>query len=222
MLPSFRHYLKFIDLHTTFDVHGFTRKNGAAFKMNPQNREGCKYTDRVQLVAQECHVECFAVTDFLAVGEENYAWNVIRSEADELLFRHAETSGAKVYDGVKVSTVVFQSEEAQQNGHVDGVSGETKSNIDGKTADPGRAVSATWVKKQDGSSGVIRFDYIVDASGRTGLLSTKYLKNRHFSTALKNVAHWAYFTGGGLYGAGSRRANAPFFEALRGEKDRPR
>ena len=42
MLPSFRHYLKFIDLHTKFDEHGFTVKNGAAFKMNPQNREGCK------------------------------------------------------------------------------------------------------------------------------------------------------------------------------------
>ena len=42
MLPSFRHYLKFVDLHTKFDEHGFTVKNGAAFKMSPQNREGCK------------------------------------------------------------------------------------------------------------------------------------------------------------------------------------
>ena len=42
MLPSFWDYLKFIDLHFRFDAHGFTIKNEAAFKMNPQNREGCK------------------------------------------------------------------------------------------------------------------------------------------------------------------------------------
>lgn len=42
MLPSFRHYLKFVDLHTKFDDHGFTIKNGAAFKMSAENREGCK------------------------------------------------------------------------------------------------------------------------------------------------------------------------------------
>jgi hypothetical protein len=33
------------------------------------------------------------VTDFLAAGgPQNYSWNVIRSEADELLFRHAGKS----------------------------------------------------------------------------------------------------------------------------------
>lgn len=44
MLPSFRHYLRFIELDSTFDSFGFTRKNGAAFKMTPNNREGCKFT----------------------------------------------------------------------------------------------------------------------------------------------------------------------------------
>jgi flavine halogenase len=42
MLPSLRHYLKFIELGETFDNHGFTKKVGAAFKINPKNREGCK------------------------------------------------------------------------------------------------------------------------------------------------------------------------------------
>ena len=42
MLPSFAHYLKFIDLYDEFDKFGFTKKVGAAFKMNPKNQEGCK------------------------------------------------------------------------------------------------------------------------------------------------------------------------------------
>ena len=56
MLPSFRHYLKFVDLHTKFDNHGFTIKNGAAFKMSPQNREGCKSIDHtVMMLPQVTH-----------------------------------------------------------------------------------------------------------------------------------------------------------------------
>jgi hypothetical protein len=53
-------------------------------------------------------------------------------------------------------------------------------------------VSAAWTRKEDGTSGVIKFDYIVDASGRMGIMSTKYLKNRHFNQGLKNVASWGY------------------------------
>jgi hypothetical protein len=43
-------------------------------------------------------------------------------------------------------------------------------------ANPGRSVSASWSRK-DGTSGTINFDYLVDGSGRNGIISTKYLKN---------------------------------------------
>ncbi|KAH6667870.1 hypothetical protein B0J14DRAFT_567223 [Halenospora varia] len=59
------------------------------------------------------------------------------------------------------------------------------------------------------------FDYIVDASGRAGILHTKYLKNRTYSKGLKNLAHWGYWTGTGSYGLGMERTYSPFFEALK-------
>lgn len=119
------------------------------------------------------------------------------------MFRHAEESGAKVFDGVKVNSIDFDSSEVKSNG---------------ESSQPtvGRPVSAAWTSKV-GGSGTIRFDYVVDASGRAGLLSTKYLKNRFYSKALKNVANWAYFSGAGMYGKGTIRAGVPFFEALRGK-----
>ncbi|KAH8195389.1 hypothetical protein TruAng_010446 [Truncatella angustata] len=160
-LVSFRHYLKFIDLHEEFDKHGFTTKVGAAFKMVPNGREG--------------------FTDFRAGGPDNIAWNLIRSEADEKMFRHAEKSGANTYEGVKVQSINFEDTK-----DANGINGDAQLNV-------GRPVSAQW-KRDDGTTGKIAFDYVVDASGRAGLLSTKYLKNRSYSKALKNVANWAYFT----------------------------
>ena len=84
------------------------------------------------------------------------------------------------------------------------------------------------------ATGRTSFDYLVDASGRAGLLSTKYapvhnifatlpnkvlhryLKNRRYNQSLKNVAVWGYWKGTGMYGKGTDRENAPFFEALSG------
>jgi flavine halogenase len=104
---------------------------------------------------------------------------VIRSEADKLMFRHTEKSGAKVIDGVKVNTLDFVPLDGKD------------ATRDFKAEVPGRPVSATWSRK-DSSSGVIKFEYLVDASGRAGLMSTKYLKNRKYNQGLKNVANWGY------------------------------
>ncbi len=48
-------------------------------------------------------------------------------------------------------------------------------------------------------------------------MSTRYLKNRTFNKSLKNVAVWGYWTGTGQYAPGTKRENAPWFEALTGE-----
>ena len=146
---------------------------------------------------------------------------MIRSEADELLFRHAAKSGAKTFDGHKVNSIEF----ADTNGRTNGtISGTAKGTINGtkigshnsKLSNPGRPISASYTRKEDGTTGVIQFDYIVDASGRAGILNTKYLKNRHYNTALKNVAHWAYYEKTGVYNNDANRRNTPFFEALTG------
>lgn len=135
------------------------------------------------------------VTDFIAAGGPNgHAWNVVRSEADELLFNHAASCGVRAFDTTKVDAVQFEES-------------------DGETAGPGRPVSASW-KRKDGTTGTIAFKYLVDASGRYGLLSTKYLKNRKFNQSLKNIANWAYWKGGGIYGKGTNKEGVPFFEAL--------
>ncbi|KAI4260453.1 MAG: hypothetical protein L6R42_004065 [Xanthoria sp. 1 TBL-2021] len=179
MLPSMRHFLKFIDAYEKWDAHGFNVKKGGAFRLNWSRPE--TYTDFIS-----------------AGGEGGYAWNVVRSEADELLFKHATEYGVKTFEQTKVVSIEFAWP-------------------DPAAIDPqplGRPVSATWSRK-DGSSGSISMDYIVDASGRNGLVSTKYLKNRHYNKGLKNVASWGYWKGGGVHGVGTHKEGAPYFEALK-------
>ncbi|KAJ5643189.1 FAD/NAD(P)-binding domain-containing protein [Penicillium longicatenatum] len=172
LLLTTRHYLDLIDLTPDFEDHGFMHKNGAAFRFNN--------------------------TDFLAAGgPKNHSWNVIRSEADNIIFQHAGKSGAKVFDGVKVHSLHFISYGDQEASDIN----------------PGKPISASWSAK-DGTTGIIRFGYLVDASGRAGLVSTKYLKNRSFNPGLKNVTSWGYFRNAGRYGAGTCAEGAPYFHVL--------
>ena len=78
-----------------------------------------------------------------------------------------------------------------------------------------RPTSATY-ERTDGTKGTISFDYLVDASGRAGVVATKYLRNRRMNESLKNIACWSYWKGGGVYMPGTNRENAPYFEALTG------
>jgi flavin-dependent dehydrogenase len=88
-----------------------------------------------------------------------YAWQVRRSELDELLFRNAAARGAKAIEGCRVREVRFDAEGASVDAEIDG--GARKS----------------W-----------RARYVVDASGRDTLLANQLRckeKNRkHNSSAL--------------------------------------
>ncbi|KAK3378643.1 hypothetical protein B0T24DRAFT_520866 [Lasiosphaeria ovina] len=180
LLASVRYFLRFVELDKKFDGYGFTRKNGAAFKLN-NKRE--------------------AYTNFIAVnGPNGYSWNVIRAESDKLMLDYAGESGARVFQGVKVDSIVFDS--------------AADFPLDDKVGNPGRPVAAAWTRKSDGTSGAINFDYVVDASGRNGIISTKHLKNRKFNQALKNVANWSYWKGAKTYAPGTDMEGSPFFEAL--------
>lgn len=116
------------------------------------------------------------------------------------MFDHAEKSGARTYQGIKVDAVEFEP--------VDNFP------TNAQVANPGRAKSASWSRKTDGARGTIRFNYIIDGSGRNGVISTKYLKNRKFNQGLKNQAHWAYWKNAKVYAPGTAQEGAPFFEAL--------
>lgn len=88
--------------------------------------------------------------------------------------------------------------------------------------DGARPVAAKWkAQHEEGSEpaaeGIIDFDYLIDASGRNGLMSVKYLKNRCFSQSLQNVAVWGYWTGANAYMPGTSRHNAVWIEALNGQ-----
>lgn len=108
------------------------------------------------------------------------------------MLRYAERVGAKVFEETKVTLL----EWVEEGGG-------------------GRPVAAYW-KNKAGQEGKISFDYVVDASGRAGIISTKYLKNRDFNSTLKNVAVWGYWKNAGKYLPGTPRENSPLFEALAG------
>ncbi|OJA15106.1 hypothetical protein AZE42_05581 [Rhizopogon vesiculosus] len=171
LLPSVRPLLKFIDAEESVINYGFTIKPGAAVKLNQYKREG--------------------YTDFVTPDLNNPSWNVVRSEFDDLLLRHALKCGTTVIEDTKVTDLQFDGEDSSA-----------------------RPVSATWKNTSTGMQGHISFDYLVDASGRNGIMSTKYLKNRRFNKALNNIACWGYWEGTDFYSPGTSRENAPWFEAL--------
>lgn len=142
----------------------------------------------------------YADTDFIeAGGPDAHAWNVVRSEADHLMFTHAEKSGAMVFDGTKVRALEFDPADSSQDPELP----------------VGRATSASWSCK-DGTSGSIKFKYLIDASGRAGLVSTSYMKNRKYNSGLKNVASWGYWKNVGDFGIGTKMAGQPYFVAIEG------
>jgi 2-polyprenyl-6-methoxyphenol hydroxylase-like FAD-dependent oxidoreductase len=120
------------------------------------------------------------------------------------MLKYSAECGAKVFDGTKVQSIAF---EPAGKGMIDP--------NDSRVANPGRPVSATWLRK-DGTTGTIRFDYLVDASGRRGIMSTTYLKNRQYNQGLKNVATWGYWKGAKRYAPGTNKENSPVFQALTG------
>ena len=55
-----------------------------------------------------------------------------------------------------------------------------------------RPVTAICVRKDSEERNRIEFDYLIDASGRAGVMSTRYLRNRRFHQTFRNVAVWGY------------------------------
>ncbi|WP_433326862.1 NAD(P)/FAD-dependent oxidoreductase [Spirillospora sp. CA-294931] len=104
--------------------------------------------------------------DHLA-GPDGYSFQVIRSEFDQLLLDHARTQGVDVHEGIGVRELTFEGE---------------------------RPVAARWSRTADrDDGGTIGFDFLVDCSGRAGVMATKYLRNRRYNEVFKNIATWSYW-----------------------------
>jgi flavin-dependent dehydrogenase len=97
-------------------------------------------------------------------GDGANAWQVVRAEFDSLLLDHARELGVQVHEGTTVRELEFEG---------------------------GRPVAARWSRGEE--AGRVTFDYLVDASGRGGVLSTKYLRTRKFHKVFRNVATWSYW-----------------------------
>lgn len=119
-----------------------------------------------------------------------------------MFFNHAGKCGAKTFDGTKVDHIEFKPFN------------DSESSATSDVPDLGLAVCANWSQK-NGCTGKITFDYIVDASGRAGLIATRYLKNRIVNEGLKNLAIWSYWKGADAYND-NERDKSTFFEALSG------
>lgn len=104
-------------------------------------------------------------------GDKTYAYQVSRAEFDQFLLEHARSQGVQAFEGIEVSGITFE-------GY--------------------RPISAAWRVKHAtngnaGRQGEIRFEYVIDASGRNGLLANHYLKNRRYHKVFQNVAVWGYW-----------------------------
>jgi flavin-dependent dehydrogenase len=77
-----------------------------------------------------------------------WSWQVDRASYDEVLLRNAAKQGAEVIEGATVKHINFTE---------------------------GRPVSAEWTRRGDSTVNTAHFDYIIDASGRAGVLSHQHL-----------------------------------------------
>lgn len=124
-----------------------------------------------------------------------------------MLFRHAASLGAKCFENIKLDSVEFTADSPMHT---------PEEELSSKVAtSAGTPVTAHWRSRDGSASGDISFDYMIDATGRAGVLSTKYLKNRRFNEGLKNLAIWGYFKDAGRYAVGTDRESAPFFEGMK-------
>ncbi|KAF8202554.1 hypothetical protein BJ912DRAFT_920902 [Pholiota molesta] len=168
MLPSIRPFMRFIDAEEKVSSHGFTFKRGVATKLRQDKREG--------------------YSDFIAMGHDKGAWNVIRSEFDDLLplLSNAVSFGTAYcskYTFSAVFTDMITSSSVLSHASKCGAIVQQETTIkeirfDSHAAN--RPVAATW-NKPDGRR------------GRNGIMSTKYLKNRTLNKSLNNLACWGYW-----------------------------
>ena len=106
------------------------------------------------------------------VDPDAWSWQVNRADYDNILLRNASEQGAVVIEGANVQDIEFDGE---------------------------RAVSCRWSRRGDRDHvRTTSFDFLVDASGRTGVLSKRHFDMRTPHDLFQNVGIWGYWTGASL------------------------
>ncbi len=161
VLPSCLPILDLLGVRQKIEDHGFQRKGGAYFAWGPEEWS-LAFSDITQ--------------------RRTFAWQVVRSEFDQILLDHARSLGARVHERTSIREVEFEA---------------------------GRPVAARWSPAGDSAAGGrITFDYLVDASGRSGVLSARHFKNRRVHEMFRNVACWTYWRGASRLNKGPEGAIA--------------
>jgi flavin-dependent dehydrogenase len=116
-----------------------------------------------------------------------FAYQVRRSQFDEILIRRAAELGAEVIEGCRVDDVEFGA----------------------STAQAGAAAATVHALDEDGSRRCWRADYVVDASGRDTFLGAR-LRSKRRNERHNSAAIYAHFTGARRH-AGKREGNISIF-----------
>lgn len=149
LVPGVMPILEELGIQETIASYGFRKKNGITLVWG-RNREPWTVT-----------------FDEASPGEGGYshAYQVVRSEFDNLLLRHAQHMGVIVREGYKVTEVIQHK---------------------------GRAVGVKYQAKDSEFIGEAYASYVVDATGQTALIGNQF-KLVEIDSKLKNVATWTYF-----------------------------
>jgi flavin-dependent dehydrogenase len=114
-----------------------------------------------------------------STDDSAYSYQVLRADFDQVLLEHAKDQGVRVLEGAEVKRLAF---------------------------DGDRPRTAIW--SQSGQEHEIDFEYLIDASGRAGLMTTRYLHARRYHEAFQNIAVWGYWEGAKTLPAGPEGAIA--------------
>jgi flavin-dependent dehydrogenase len=158
LLPSAMRVLEELGMREKVESYGFQRKAGALFDWSDEVWDFSFGTPRAP----------------------QHAFQVVRSEFDQLLLENAVAAGVDVREEAEVTEVEFKD---------------------------GRPRGANFIDRS-GVKHMCSFDALVDASGRTGLLATRYLRSRRFHEAFRNVAIWGYWRNAAPLGRGPEGATA--------------
>ena len=103
--------------------------------------------------------------------DTDYSYQVLRADFDQLLLEHAKSQGVTVLEGAEVKRL----------------------QLDG--ARPRTAIWSSGGQDNRPTEQEIGFDFLIDASGRAGIMTTRHLRNRRYHEIFKNIAVWGYWGG---------------------------
>ncbi|MGW4094951.1 NAD(P)/FAD-dependent oxidoreductase [Nocardia sp. NPDC004750] len=106
------------------------------------------------------------------VDAEAWSWQVDRAEFDKILLDNAAEQGARVIEQATVKQVIFN--------------------------DQGRPTGVEWLRAGDDTVHTTECDFLVDASGRAGILA-KHFNMRRMHEGFRNLGIWSYWRGAHLH-----------------------